>query len=434
MMATEVDFRSMDAIAAAHVITRSGVVLSPGWVGFEDGRIREVAEGSPPAELETHRGGPHSVLMPGLVNAHAHLALGGLRHVADDLSFVDWILSGLMPAIEAGVRRDGFFEAGALASANELLAGGVTTVADSFFRLEGVAAMRKVGLKGVFFREVFGSAATDDREYLESVGRDLDLLDEGLGGFPYGYSPHSPWTCPPAVFEEIAKRARREERRLSFHLAESGAEHAFLTRGHGPIAEVTRERDQLHRYDIGATPTAALNERDILGPDCIAVHCVQVTEEDIELLASSGVAVAHCPVSNMKLAEGIAPVAEMLDAGIEVALGTDSVASAGTLDMFSEMRAFLLTQRAVHRDIDRTTASHALDMATRGGAFALGLGEEIGTLEPGKAADCTLIEADRVRHGPWHDPESVVVWTATPDDVALVTIDGQVRYRRGDRP
>ena len=98
--------------------------------------------------------------------------------------------------------------------------------------------------------------------------------------------------------------------------------------------------------------------------------------------------------------------------------------------MFSEMRAFLMTQRAVHRDVDKLTASRALDMATRGGACALGLGDDIGTLDPGKAADCALIEADRARHGPWHDPESVVVWTTTPDDVALVTIDGKVRYCR----
>ena len=420
----------MDAIAAAHVITRAGMVYSPGWVGFEGGRIREVAEGAPPAELETHRGGPHSVLMPGLVNAHAHLALGGLRHVADDLPFVDWILKGLVPAIGAGMRQDGFFEAGALASVNELLSGGVTTVADSFFRSEGVAAMRQVGLKGVFFREVFGSAAPDDATYLENVGKDLDALDESLGDFPYGYSPHSPWTCPPAVFEAIAKRARMEGRRLSFHLAESGAEHAFLTRGEGLLAEMARERKQLHRYDIGATPTAVLSDRCILGPDCIAAHCIQVTEDDIGLLASAGVSVAHCPVSNMKLGEGIAPIMDMLDAGIEVALGTDSAASTGALDMFSEMRAFLLAQRAVHRDVGGSTASRAIDMATRGGAVALGLGEDTGTLEPGKAADCALIEADRARHGPWHDPESVVAWTATPDDVALVTIDGRVRYRR----
>lgn len=423
----------MDAIAAAHVITRAGSVLSPGWVGFEHGRIREVAEGEPPAELDVHRGGPRSILMPGFVNAHAHLALGGMRHVADDLPFLDWILKGILPAIEAGSQQAGFFESGALASARELVSGGVTTVADNFLRPEGVDAMRQVGLKGVFFQEVFGSLAPDDASYLESVADQLDGLEDALAAFPYGYSPHAPWTCPPAVFEAIAQRARGEERRLSFHLAESGAEHAFFTRGHGRIAEMVRKRGQLDRYDIGATPTAMLSDRGVLGPDCIAVHCVQVTEDDIGLLASAGVMVVHCPVSNMKLAEGIAPVTEMLDAGIEVALGTDSVASTGSLDMFSEMRAFLLTQRAVHRDVNKLTSSRAIDVATRAGAVALGLGEQIGALEPGLAADCTLIEADRPRHGPWHDPESVVVWTATPDDVALVTIDGTVRHRREAR-
>jgi len=433
VLSGSIDFRPMDAIAAAHVICQTGQVLSPGWVGFEDGVITEVGSGSPPSELDAHRGGPCSILIPGFVNAHVHLALGHLRHVADDLPFEAWLLQGILPGIEAGMEDPGIFRAGAHHSARELLAGGVTLVADSFLRTEGVEALQQTGQKGVFFQEVFGSRARDEDAYMEELGRDLDALPESLDGFPFGYSPHSPYTCPARTFQWTVARARTEGRRVAIHLDETAEEHAFFTEGVGTMHEMLARRGNLERYRFGQTPTAYLDGLGVLGPDVLAAHCVQVTEDDIRILADRGVCVVHCPTSNMKLAEGVAPIGAMLDAGVSLALGTDSAASAGKLDMFQEMRGFVHVQRGVLRRIDGLSASRALDMATRGGAAALGLDDVTGTLKPGLAADLVLLETDQLRHGPWGDPEAVVVYTGTPDDVALVVIDGIVRHRSRSR-
>ncbi len=420
----------MDAIAAAKVIVEPGRVLSPGWVGWEGGRITEVEEGPPPGELDVHRGGPRSVLMPGLVNAHCHLPLGGMRHVADDLPFLEWLNQGVMPRLGEVADDRAFFEEGASSSARELLQGGVTTVADSFLRTEGVHAMGRWGLRGMYFQEIFGSMAEDDTDYIASLEELLEGLSEKVGQVPFGFSPHSPYTCPMAVFRYIAQRARHEGRRLSFHLAESDAEHDLFVNGQGPIADALRRAGKLDRFAIGVTPTAMLSEAGILGPDCIAAHCVKATADDVGLLADAGVGVVHCPTSNMKLAEGIAPVTEMLEAGVRVALGTDSRASVGALDMFAEMRTFLLAQRAIRGGVGGLTASVAVRLATVGGATVLGMEGEVGALARGMRADCVLLEANRPRHGDLHDPEAAVVWTCAPDDVALVTVDGQGRYRR----
>jgi len=421
----------MDAISAAHVICRTGHTLSPGWIGIENGRIGELAEGVPPAELEVRIGGPGSILFPGFVNAHAHLALGSLRHVGDDLPFLQWILRGVLPGIEAGVPEPGFFSDGAGLSARELLAGGVTAVAENFLRPEGVDAMRSVGLKGIFFQEVFGSLAESDASYLGEVMPELDALASALDGFPFGYSPHTPWTCPPAVFAATVERARREGRRISFHLDESAEEHALFAGGSGRLHDMISKREQLHRYRFGATPTALLHEMGVLGPDAIAAHAVQVTDADIELLAASGTHVVHCPTSNLKLAEGVAPVVRMLERGVSVALGTDSAASTGRLDMFQEMRTFLLTQRGVARDVGALTAATAFDMATRGGAEALGMQGEVGVLEVGAAADCALLEVSEGRASALGTPEDRLVWDGTPADVSLVVVDGVIRHDSG---
>lgn len=418
----------MDALSADHVICRAGKTLSPGWVGIEGGRITEVREGAPPRELKTRCGGPGSILFPGFVNAHAHLALGLLRHVGDDLPFLDWILRGILPGMEAASSEPGFFEEGARRCAVESIAGGITAVGENFLRTEGIVAARAAGLKGVFFQEVFGSLAGDDASYLAELMPELDALPAALGEQAFGYSPHTPWTCPPAVFSATVDRARAEGRRVSFHLDESVEEHAFFTERRGRLHDMIAKRNQLGRYRFDATPTAMLHELGALGPDAIAAHAVQVTHADIELLAASRTHVVHCPVSNAKLAEGVAPIARMLERGVAVALGTDSAASTGRLDMFDEMRTFLLTQRGVGRTTKGLTASIAFDMATRAGAAALGLDADIGVIEPGYAADLALLEPERPSPSPLGTAEERLVWAGTPHEITAVLVDGVVRH------
>ena len=420
----------MEVVGAGFVITMTGEVHSPGWVGFADGKIVEIAAGPVPGELGSVAQRRNTVLIPGLVCAHGHLPLGNLRGVGENLPFLEWIHQGVLPAIQEMFTRPGSFTEGARRSVGELLAGGVTSVADSFLRAEGVAACREAGMRGIFFQEVFGSLAEDEKVYVTDTMRELDELPAVLGDHAYGYAPHTPWTCPWQTLGAVVERARAEGRRLSLHVDESEEEHLFFTGARGPLYELLKKRGILDRYRFGMTPTAYLQERGALGPDVMAVHCVQVTAEDVGRLARTGTHVVHCPVSNMKLAEGVAPILPMLEAGVRLSLGADSSASAGHLDMFEQMRVFILAQRARYRTIGPLTAETALSMATVGGADALGLLDRIGTLEVGKCADMVLVDLDGVRSDPIRNPVDDLVLLARRTDVEQVWVDGICRHLR----
>jgi 5-methylthioadenosine/S-adenosylhomocysteine deaminase len=415
------------AVRADHVVTVSGPVHSPGWLAFEGERIEAVGGGSPPVGVPTIDAGPGSILIPGLVSAHTHLPLGAFRGVADDRPFLDWIMNGLMPAILGAGRDSDVWRRGATQSASELLRGGVTLVGDNFFRDDGRRACAATGQRVVFFHEVFGSTSADEDAYWADVERELATYEASP---PWGLSPHTPWTCPPKTFARVVKRARAQGRRLSFHLDESAEEHAFLLSGDGPLAGIYRSRGTLDRYRFGMTPTATVAALGALGPHAAVAHCVHVTSEDVALLAKTGTGVVHCPGSNMKLAEGIAPVAAMLEAGVTVALGVDSAASSSRLDLFEEMRTALRVQRAVRGAIAGLTAGSVLRMATLAGAAVLGLGSRTGSLEAGKLADFVVLDASAPHHQPVRDPVATVVHTCGPEDVALVAIGGVVRHRR----
>lgn len=419
----------MDAVAAAFVVTGTGDVLAPGWVGVRDGVIVEVAQGPVPRELHAEDGGPGSILIPGLVSAHTHLALGRLRSVADDRPFLDWIHNGILPALRDVGDDAEFFHAGAMQSCRELLAAGVTCAGDNFLRGEGVDALAATGQRGAFFQEVFGSLSADETAYQDEVDALLTRALEDTR-VPVGFSPHTPWTCPELTFRRVADRAQREGRRLSFHLDESREEHDLFRYGKGALHQMLEARGILDRYRLGATPTAMLEELGALGPHSVAAHCVHVTEQDVAILARTGTNVAHCPVSNMKLAEGVAPILAMLEAGVTVGLGVDSAASTGKLDLFSEMRACLLTQRAVNERVGPLVANTVLEMATLGGAKCLGMESRVGSLEVGKAADLVLVRTEGLRHVPVRDPVATLVHTVTGDDVVLTFVGGVERFRR----
>lgn len=415
------------AVRADHVVTVTGPVHSPGWLAFQGERIEAVGGGEPPAGVATIDAGRGTIVIPGLVSAHTHLPLGAFRGVADDRPFLDWIMNGLMPAILGEGRDSDVWERGARQSALELLRGGVTLVGDNFFRDDGYAAQSATGQRVVFFHEVFGSTSADEDAYWNEVEKDLARYERGL---PWGLSPHTPWTCPPLTFSRVVRRAREDQRRLSFHLDESREEHAFILSGDGPLADLYRSRGTLDRYRFGMTPTARAAALGALGASTVVAHCVHVTPDDVALLSRTGTGVVHCPGSNMKLAEGIAPVAAMLEAGITVALGVDSAASSSRLDLFEEMRAALQVQRAVRGTTVGLTAAAALRMATVNGAEVLGLGSVTGSLEAGKLADFVVLDAGAARHQPVRDPVATVVHACSPEDVLLVVIGGVVRHRR----
>jgi 5-methylthioadenosine/S-adenosylhomocysteine deaminase len=241
-----------------------------------------------------------------------------------------------------------------------------------------------------------------------------------------GISPHAPYTCT----IDLYRAAGALELPVATHLAESVAETEFLRAGTGAWASFS----EMLVPPLGTTGVRALANAGLLGPNVIAAHCVEVDDEEIALLADHDVAVAHCPRSNGILGCGVAPLAALRAAGIRVCIATDSPASTPSFDMFEEMRAAIVGARARERRPDALTASEALELATLGGARALGLHEKLGSLVPGKQADLTVLSLADTSFVPWEDPVTAAVLGGSPHGVVATLVSGKPRYVKGGKP
>ncbi len=416
-------------VAASWIVPVGSPPLEDGWILAEDGIIIDMGRGTAPAECS--RMGDGMIVIPGLVSAHVHLPLGTLRGLDDNAGFHDWIVGPMMDSIrriESGDIHE--YADGARISARELLSGGVTMVGENHYRLEGMQALAELGMRGVYFHEVFGSLAPDEIAAWVHTESRLGAVPENTGVGRWGISPHSPWTCPTFTFSKAVERARAERRRLSFHLEESVEERDFLLHRRGPLYESVAKRGTLSRYRLGASPTQVVSELGGLGPTTVVAHVVQADEEDLRLIAASGTHVVHCPTSNLKLGEGIAPVSRMRQLGINVAIGTDSLASASRADMFEEMRLALNLARGVERCANAMSATDALAMATVNGAEALGVKHLCGTLEVGKWADWVVLDIGSRADRGLTRIEDAVVFLGAPERVREVVIAGMTRRTR----
>ncbi|MCB9833460.1 MAG: amidohydrolase family protein [Planctomycetes bacterium] len=414
-------------LRAAFVIPVAAPPIHDGWIAVADGRIVDLGRGpAPPAERVVDHG--RAAIMPAFVNAHTHLGCAFLRGEVADLAFLDWLGGDVTPRVIAAAENDREgMAAAALLATRELAAGGVGTVAESFFDACGARALAEVGLRGIFFRELFGSRADDLDDYLARsearIADDLAAPRSPLIG--YGLAPHAPYTVPLVVLRAAVARARREGLRLSIHLAESAEEARFFRTGDGPMRALFAPGERLARYAIGRGPALMLADQGLLGPETILVHGVQLDADEIEALAASGAGLVHCPSSNANLAVGIAPIEELLEAGVTVALGTDSPASTAKLDLFEEMRLAIALQRLRHGRPGRLDAACALEMATLAGARLLGLDDRIGSLEIGKDADLAVVALDRPVQRSLRDPVAALVLASTPADVRALLVAGR---------
>jgi 5-methylthioadenosine/S-adenosylhomocysteine deaminase len=240
-----------------------------------------------------------------------------------------------------------------------------------------------------------------------------------------GISPHAPYSVSDELFAAAAAYAGRESLPMAIHVAESAAESHYVLAGAGPFAEMQRER----RFDIpvrGCSPITALRRNGALAARPLLIHCVRLDEADIGLVAEARCAVAHCPASNAKLGHGVAPLRELLDAGVQVALGSDSVASNNRMDILEEARLAVLFQNARFGRHDALPAARALELATLGGARALGLDDRVGSLEVGKEADLTAFCLTTHRGAPAHDPVAAAVFSVTGAEATFVAVRGEV--------
>jgi 5-methylthioadenosine/S-adenosylhomocysteine deaminase len=333
------------------------------------------------------------------------------------------------------------WEDSAVLGAMEALQSGITTVADITKSGSSARAAAAAGLGGVIYREVSTMDKTRIAEKLDAARADIDQWRAIAGDGPLrvGIAPHSPYTCHPELMQQAAALAIAEGMPAAIHLAGSRDEYDFVKYGSSQLAQDFRQ--QAGWSDVAWMPTGVSPVRYVLQwglfdvPQLLAVHCVQVDDADVEILASRGVGVAHCPRCNAKLGMGIAPLKLFFKHGLTVGLGTDSPASNNTLDFFDEMRIGLLLQRGVSDEQDFYrffTARTFVRLATIHGAKALGLDAEIGSLEAGKRADLVAVDLSASHMVPTDDPYSALVHTANQESVVMTMVAGRVLYDRGD--
>jgi 5-methylthioadenosine/S-adenosylhomocysteine deaminase len=358
---------------------------------------------------------PEHALIPGLINLHTHAAMTLLRGLADDQPLMQWLTQHIWPA-EAKHVSPQFVYDGTLLACAEMLRGGVTCMNDMYFFPEAAArAALAAGMRasiGMIAIEFASSYAADAEDYLH---KGMATRDEFRGepSLSFCFAPHAPYTISDHTFERILTYAEQLDVPIHTHL-------------HETQDEIQQSLQQHH-----VRPIARLKNLGLLGPNLIAVHAVHLEPGEIALLAQHGVHVAHCPSSNLKLASGIAPVAALRQAGVNVGIGTDGAASNNRLDMFEEMRLAALLAKAVSGDAAAVPAARALRMATIDAARALGLDASIGSIAAGKSADLTAVNLARIETSPCYDVVSQLVYAASRECVSHVWVQGELLVAEG---
>ena len=359
---------------------------------------------------------PDHALMPGLVNAHTHAAMSLLRGLADDLPLMRWLQEHIWPAEGAHVSEE-FCRQGTQLACAEMIRGGTTCFNDMYFfpqitaQVAADAGMRAmVGLIVLDFPTVWAQNAD---EYIhKGVEVHDQLRNEAL--IRTCFAPHAPYSVSDAPLQKIRALANELNLPIHMHLHETADEVAGSIEQHGQ------------------RPWARISGLGLPGPDLMAVHMTQLEDDEIAACAAAGTHVLHCPESNLKLASGFCPVAKLLDAGVNVALGTDGAASNNDLDMLGEMRSAALLAKGVSGDATAVSAAQALEMATINGARALGMDDQIGSLLPGKAADFIALRLNDVSTQPLYNVISQVVYAAHRGLVSEVFVAGKALLRDGE--
>jgi len=415
----------MDESSPIEIVLINGLILSQpgssevaphGMTTVAKGRLVEVnvAVDASRFESATMVDCAGCLLMPGLINAHVHGAMSLLRGMADDLPLDKWLNNYIFPSEGRHVGPD-FVRLGCLLSAAEMALSGTTLFADGYFYMEQSAeAAIQVGLRAVIGQGILDVPAPD-----APAGAWESRIQEFFANCPTdplvrpALFCHSPYLCGPETLRKAYDLARRDDRLLFCHVAETQWE----------VGEIRR------RY--GRSPVEHLEHTGVLGEGFVAVHGVHLSEHEMDLLAQTSTGVAHCPESNMKLASGAAPVADLLSRGVRLALGTDGPASNNNLDLFEEMRSASLLAKIATSDPEALSAHEVLKMATVDAAKVLAMDDLVGTLEPGKMADLIVVDFHRPHLTPVYDPVSHLVYSARGSDVRDLMVNGRFVVRDG---
>lgn len=395
-------------------IEPAGVTLEHYAVAVHQGRIHAVlpaSEARQRFQARQHLELPRHVLIPGLINLHGHAAMTLLRGYADDLPLMTWLKEHIWPAEGRFVSPE-FVRDGTRLACAEMLSGGITCFNDMYFFPEAAAAAaRELGMRaalGMIVTEFPTPYASDADDYLrKGIALRDGLRDEVLLSFCL--APHAPYTVADATLARVAELAEQLDVPIHIHVHE------------------TLDEIQGSEAQYGVRPLARLARLGLLSPRLIAVHGVHFNDAELAQLALHGATIAHCPVSNMKLASGIAPMAAAIAQGVNVGLGSDGAASNNRLDMFQEMRMAALLAKVASHDAAVLDVHRVLHMATLASARALGLEARIGSILPGKAADLCAVRLDDWSTSPCFHPASHLVYAAGREHVSHVWVGGKAR-------
>ncbi len=389
-----------------------GTIIEEGGLAIRGDAIVEVG---PAAALAARYAGatridrPQGLIMPGLVNVHTHAAMACFRGLADDLPLMQWLQDHIFPA-EARLTGDMVYHSTRL-SLCEMIRSGTTSFCDMYLFAGDVArAAAEAGMRA-WIGEVLYDFPSPNYGELENGFRYTEDLFAAWAGHDLvtvTVDPHAVYTCSPDLLVRLAQTAADHDSLYVIHLSETEDEVASCRQRHG------------------CTPVEHLERLGVLNGRVLADHCVHVTDDEIALMAGRGVRVAHCPESNLKLASGIAPVVRMLAAGMAVGIGTDGSASNNDVDMFGEMGTAARIHKVATMDPTAMDAATTLHAATMGGARALGAERMIGSLEPGKKADCIVLDLDQPHLTPVYSPVSHLVYAARGSDVTDSVIGGRL--------
>lgn len=442
-------------LSASWVIPVSSPPISEGAVVLNGGRIQdvgptaEILSSHPGREVRDFRG---VALLPGLVNVHSHLELTLLRGRLENLGFWEWIRRLTRIKYELLTRED--LGISALAGACEAIRAGVTTLGDAMDLGASLDALTASGLRGVLYQEIFSPRPEEAEERLADLEAKLADLQVRIeteaarrhgpaGGrstrIHPGVSPHAPYSVSGPLFRKVRQWAASRGLPVCIHVAESHEESLLLEEGKGAMAEALRSRG-IQWSAPGCSPVQYLDRLEALAPGTLLVHCVRLRAQDFPILKRSGVSVAHCPKSNWKLGHGWMDLKQVFEAGIPLGLGSDSVASNNSMDLFEEMRFGLFNPSWFSRREEPLAAGgargdfradQALRLATLGGAEALGLSGSIGSLETGKQADLIGVDLAGIHTLPVFSPVTAIVHSARASDVILTMVGGEVLFEKG---
>jgi len=359
--------------------------------------------------------GNGKMLIPGLVNAHTHAPMTILRNCADDLLFDDWLFGRIFP-LEAKLKGEDIYW-GTMLAITEMLRSGTTSFIDMYdFMDDMVRAVDDTGIRAVLSRGMVGDA-NDPTVGEAKLRESLDIADryKGRDNLTFMLAPHAPYTCDEGFQRVVVQEAKRTGMAIHTHLSE------------GPV-EIETIRNQ-----YGCTPVELMDRTGLLTDTTVAAHCVQVTDSDIAILAKRGVTVATNPVSNLKLANGVAPVPKMLKAGVKVALGTDGAASNNSLNMFRELSVLSIVHKGVNRDALAVTAQEGFSIATKGGAMAMGR-SDLGEIKPGNIADMVILNLDCPNMQPVNNPLSALAYSTNGSEVETVIVGGKILMENREFP